>query len=183
MKTAWKEWNPGIANNGQTLGEVLQTLPGNPPEDISKIVRLLENPQSPFALSGAITLERHDCMHILLGRGLLNQDEAFVIGYTMGTASKLKSYEAFLFKTISARLYPRQYRFSSKHLKVYDMAMALAKTNPVKDLHLFAFEEHHTTTLGELRGMLGIDLSELRALFKKEQSLIPHSKASKRLLI
>jgi hypothetical protein len=39
-------------------------------------------------------LEGHDCMHVILGRGLLNQDEAFVIGFTMGSARKITEQHA-----------------------------------------------------------------------------------------
>ena len=53
-------------------------------EDISWLVWLIENPKSPFHLHGAVTLRDHDHIHVLLGRGQANDDEAFVIGFTMG---------------------------------------------------------------------------------------------------
>ena len=85
---AWREWIPWLENDDLTLREVYETLPGAGPEEIDQIVRLLENPASPYALPGASSLRVHDCIHILIGRGLLNHDEAFVIGYTMGTAKE-----------------------------------------------------------------------------------------------
>ena len=123
-KIAWNEWKPGLDNQDQTLGEVLETLPGANPEEIGLLVRLLENPKSPLALTGAVTLLRHDCIHILLGRGLLPQDEAFVIGFTMGTAKEdLSPLEVFVFKKIARYLYPTNYRLSDKNLVAYNLAL------------------------------------------------------------
>ena len=82
--TEQARWHPGIANDGLTLRQVYRTLPGSTAAEIDPLVRLFENPASPLAFRGAITLERHDCVHVLLGRGLLGQDEAFVLGFTMG---------------------------------------------------------------------------------------------------
>lgn len=45
---------------------------------------LLENPDSPLPFAGKIDLYRHDCLHLLLERGLSVEDEAFVVGFTMG---------------------------------------------------------------------------------------------------
>lgn len=69
----YSDWNPGIENGNDTLISVLNTLPGSESIDISWYVKIIENPRSPFSLPGAICLESHDCIHALLGRGLLNQ--------------------------------------------------------------------------------------------------------------
>jgi len=82
--TGWKDWNPMLNNGEKKLGTVLKTMPSNEQQDISSVVKLFENPSSPIALPGAINLERHDCIHVILGRGLLPQDEAFVIGFYHG---------------------------------------------------------------------------------------------------
>src|SRR6056297_825277 len=85
----WDEWNPGLDTDDMTLRAVLDTLPAAAAEDVPEIIRKYENPESPDALPGAIALARHDCIHVLLGRGLHVQDEAFVIGATMGAASDI----------------------------------------------------------------------------------------------
>ncbi len=179
--TSWKDWNPGLDNHDQTLGEVLETLPGADPEDISFLVRLIENPKSPFALPGAVALHRHDCIHILLGRGLLNQDEAFVIGFTMGASKAMRRWHRFLFRNVSARFYPKPYRFGRRQLKVFDLGLEAGRTWGPDKLHEFPFEEHHDTTLGELREQLGIDVEKLKHIYAKEQSMLPQTKASERL--
>ena len=56
-------------------------------EDIPFIIKLVENPKYDVGLfAGYVDLFTHDCIHVLLGRGLLIKDEAFVIGYTMGSS-------------------------------------------------------------------------------------------------
>ena len=60
-------------------------------KDISWLVWLIENPKSPFHLHGAATLHDHDHIHVLLKRGQDNDDEAFVIGFTMGNDDRTKS--------------------------------------------------------------------------------------------
>jgi hypothetical protein len=89
-------------------------------EDISWLVWLIENPKSPFHLHGAVTLHDHDHIHVLLGRGQANDDEAFVIGFTMGNDDRTKSWESKLFKFISCWLYSKSERFTKKQLKIFD---------------------------------------------------------------
>lgn len=68
------------------------SLPGN--DQIHSLsVWMVENPESPFALAGAIDLYDHDCVHCVLDRGLLLPDEAFVIGYTMGNDSTFSKWD------------------------------------------------------------------------------------------
>ena len=81
----WDEWSPGLDTDVMTLREVLQTMPASDATSVPEIIKKYENPESPHALPGAISLARHDCIHVLLGRGLHVQDEAFIIGATMGT--------------------------------------------------------------------------------------------------
>ena len=95
-KLLWSEWSPGLDNDDLTLEYVLETMPGVDAVEIPLIIRLFENPSSMIAFPGAISLERHDAMHVLLGRGLMIQDEAFVIGYTMGSHKKLKDWQKLL---------------------------------------------------------------------------------------
>ena len=68
-------------------------------EDVPLIIKLVENPKYKTSqiFSGAVDLFTHDCIHVLLGRGLLPKDEAFVIGYTMGSAKKMTRWRRNLF--------------------------------------------------------------------------------------
>lgn len=180
-KISYKDWNPGLGNGEKTLAEVKKTLPANSPDDISKIVKLLENPKSPVALKGAVTLERHDAIHIVLGRGLLPQDEAFVIGFTMGTSKNIKKWEEFLFKGVSMYLYPKIYRFNRTHMKAYDLGLAYGKKCKVKKIYEFPFENCNHMKLDELRKIVGVDVNELKSIFAKEKELLPDTRCSNRI--
>jgi len=89
-------------------------------KNISWLVRLIENPKSPFHLHGASTLHDHDHIHVLLRRGQANDDEAFVIGFTMGNDDRIKLWEAKLYKFISRWLYPKAEQFTKNQLKIFD---------------------------------------------------------------
>jgi hypothetical protein len=178
---AWRHWSPGLDNHELTLGEVYRTLPGFPPEAINFIVRLFENPASPVAFPGAATLEAHDCLHILLGRGLLAQDEAFVIGFSMGTAKRIWSSEVWLFKQIARRLYPDIYKLSARDLKAFDIGFGYGAKHGLRNIAHAPFQAHWDMKLGALRRLLGIDVPALRAAYRLEQRLIPDSIESRRL--
>ena len=181
-KIAWNEWKPGLDNQDQTLGEVLETLPGANPEEIGLLVRLLENPKSPLALTGAVTLLRHDCIHILLGRGLLPQDEAFVIGFTMGTAKEdLSPLEVFVFKKIARYLYPTNYRLSDKNLVAYNLGIKAGRQCKAFKIYQHPLEEWKEKKLQFIRNILGIDVEYLKSIYIRERELLPETKASKRL--
>jgi len=89
-------------------------------KNISWLVWLIENPKSPFHLHGSATLHDHDHIHVLLRRGQTNDDEAFVIGFTMGNDDRIKSWEVKLFKFISRWFYPEAERFTKNQIKIFD---------------------------------------------------------------
>lgn len=182
-KISWKDWMPGLRNDQMTLGQVLDTLPGNPPGDIHWLVRLLENPKSRFHLSGAASLFDHDCIHIILGRGLLPQDEAFVIGFTMGCARDIQGWEKVLFKFIAGYFYPKIYRFNKKQLLAYDIGFRCAQGSICTDIHNFNFAGHKDLRLGDLRAILGINRPMLEMAYDAERRMIPSSKESQRLTL
>jgi hypothetical protein len=180
-KLKWFQWNPGLDNGHRTLGEVLESLPAAAPSDIPLIIRLFENPSSKIAFPGAITLARHDAIHVLLGRGLSNQDEAFVIGFTMGAASDIKDWQMRLFRFIATRLYPAPYRWNDREIMAYDLAFAKARGSAARDLEHFPFERFLDMPVDELRRRLGIDAQKLYATYRFEKILLPDTPASRRL--
>jgi hypothetical protein len=177
----FREWNPGLSNGDQTLAQVYATLPGDQPDEMDLMVKLIENPRSPYAITGAISLQDHDCVHILVGRGLLRQDEAFVIGFTMGTAGdRISKDEVRLFKMISSNLYADIYRFRPSDLVAFDIGVACGR-KARRPVYEFEFMQHLDRSLGELRAMLGVDGHALRRAFAREQRRIPGTRASVRL--
>jgi hypothetical protein len=93
------------------------------PEQVPFLVRLVENPKLDLPLldvfHGATDLPTHDYIHLVLGRGLLAKDEAFVIGFTMGATDQVGRGEEFLYGVFAKYLYPRQYRFTDEDLRVF----------------------------------------------------------------
>ena len=181
MTLSWKDWSPGFDNDAMTLEEAQNTLPGNEPDEIHFIIRLFENPSSPIAFKGAITLERHDLVHILLGRGLLPQDEAFVIGFTMGTSKKISTLESWLFQTITKHLYPPPYNFNDNHLQIFRLGLDMGNASHTKSIYDIPLEEYKHQTLAEIRSNIGIDMKALKTAYRLEKELLPDTRESKRL--
>ena len=177
---SYREWNPGLDNGILTLHEVLETLPGNDTTDISLFVKLIENPRSPFSLPGAISLEAHDCVHALVGRGLLNQDEAFVIGYTMGNASNLKHWQIGLYKYYAMYIFPKIYRFGERELIAFDLGVTFGRTRRTKDIHKEDLVALKNKKMSALRAQYDINLDLLRHMRYIEGSIFK-TKASRRL--
>ena len=180
----WDEWSPGLDTDDMTLAEVLATMPAANADEVPEIIKKYENPESPDALPGAISLARHDCIHVLLGRGLHVQDEAFIIGATMGAASDITNEFVDTFIHVSTELYPKHWRFEQEHIASYRLGVGFAVDNMAnKDLHLIPMEEEpwQSMTVREARKKLGIVKEELRAYFRKAELLVPGTRASRRL--
>jgi len=180
----WDEWNPGLDTDDMTLAEVLATMPAANAEDVPEIIVQYENPKSPDALPGAITLARHDCLHVLLGRGLHVQDEAFVIGVTMGSASDITTEIVDFFIDVSTTQYPEHWRFKEEHIASFRLGLGFAIDSlNNKDLHLIPLEEEpwQSMTVREARKNLEIEKEELRAYFRQASLLVPGTPATRRL--
>lgn len=178
---AWSRWNPGLDNADLTLREVLATLPAAPPTAIPWIVRLFENPRGWLRLHGAVDLAHHDRIHVLLGRGLLGQDEAFVIGFTMGSTKRLSRLEQAFFKVVVSRLYPEPYRISWSTLAAYDFGAEAGRSLGVRNMHRAVGDDLLDRPLGPTRRELGIDVRRLREFYARERAALPDTAASRRL--
>jgi len=128
-------------------------------KNISWLVWLIENPKSSFHLHGASTLHDHDHIHVLLRRGQANDDEAFVIGFTMGNDDRTKLWEAKLFKFISRWFYPKSERFTKKQLKIFNSGFKYGRSK----LNLYQrigeidwSKKDKNTSLNEFRKSFGV---------------------------
>ena len=101
--------------------------------EVPWLIWLIENPKSPIHLHGASALNDHDYVHIILDKGQANDDEAFVIGFTMGNDDRTKEWEVKLFKFISSKLYPKKERFTQEQLKIFDKGFKYGRSK----LHLY----------------------------------------------
>lgn len=180
----WQDWVPSLDQGDLTLRDIYDSMPKHESGDIDELVRIFENPTSPYAFPGAVDLFRHDCIHIVLGRGLLMQDEAFVIGYTMGTAKELISWEqAQCFKMVASVAYKNPYTFRRSDLIAFDIGFSLGIVDPCEHIYEFPFKDHLDTPVDQLRELLGIDKRYLWSTYRTESLQIPNTKESQRLPI
>lgn len=177
----WWEWFPGLDNDDRTLREVLSELPAAPAAAIPWIVRLFENPAGWLRLHGAVNLRNHDMIHVLLGRGLLDQDEAFVLGFTMGSTRAVSTLEKAFFKFAVSRLYPEPYRISLRTLAAYDLGFEAGTEFGVRNLHLVLRDDMLDRPLGDTRRDLQLDTRRLRRFYAREREALPGTLASLRL--
>lgn len=150
----WRQWRPAL-NADKTLGEALATMPRDPPSKVPWQIRLFENPESRFAMPGAISLYRHDCLHALLCTSFYSECEAWTIGFTMGTDDNLRPWQIRVFKWWS-RTYPGAYKFDRNDRANFDVGLEYGKRSPVRFLQGFPFEQYEGTNMNELRRMLGM---------------------------
>lgn len=146
----------------ESLEKVYSNLTGDRQQDIPFWVWLVENPHSYLALPGAISLQKHDYLHILLCCDRSSSEEAFIIGFTMGNDRRTRSWHLIIYKLISRYFYPKKYRFSSDDLQVFDWGVECGRNLATKNLNQFNFEDCLEQSIAQLRKLLRIDLNELK---------------------
>lgn len=152
-------------NANQRLETVYQQMSIDNQSDIPLIVRLFENPSSPIALPGKINLHDHDCLHILLGLGLTPQDEAFILGFTMGNDDRTKRWHIQFFKFLAQYIYPRKYQFNRHELNIFDLGFEYGQRLSYRNLNQVKFIWFYNLTIKEIRNMFGIDRQDYIGIF------------------
>ncbi len=175
-----------ITDKNPTLSEALQEFSIDRPEEIPWIIRLLENPQSPIALPGKISLYNHDCLHILLDRKVTSSDEAFVIGFTMGNDPNTKPWHLKVFKFFSLYLYPHPYRFTYQDFYHFGLGFKYGRSKRAR-FNQINFAQYKNVKIALLRQVLGIDESSLLKIklienANKHQYLMNFNKKKKQQL-
>lgn len=179
----WGMWYPGLRNPNVSMQSMLDTLPGVEEVGIPKEVQFFEDPTSTIALPGAVSLIWHDAIHILLGRGLLDQDEAFVVGFTMGNASSFRNEDAVLLRNAFSHSYPEPFRVHGKKLLAFDLGIEAGRTIGIPDIAEHGGCFSNSATLREWRDHFGIMEESLRAFYVRESMMIPKTLESARLPI
>jgi hypothetical protein len=155
-------------------------------DEIPLMVQLVENPKFQIPgirlFHGAVDLDRHDYIHIVLGRGLLDKDEAFTIGFTMGSTNKVTTAEENFYSLISRYLYPKVYQFDKAAVEVFKNAVRLGYISSCLPLDEFDFAPYLDLPLSEVREQLGLEKALLLAYYEIEKARYPAAKDSQRLL-
>ncbi|MGD2113396.1 MAG: hypothetical protein PVI50_08425 [Gammaproteobacteria bacterium] len=184
----YADWHIPLSQGDLTLQQGLDSLTavGARQQEIPLIVRLLENPRYHLPgvtlFHGAVDLEQHDRIHILLGRGLLTADEAFTIGFTMGSTKRVHCPEAWLFGVLARRAYPPPYRFDAAAVRIFHDAVRLGGISVCQALDRIDFPRVTDLPLREIRRQVGLEEDLLLACYRIEQTRYPQSRASRRLL-
>jgi hypothetical protein len=180
-----EEWHiPLFSKRQWTLNDALASMSSFKLESksIPLIIRLAENPKYDIGLfSGTMTLNEHDCSHLLLGRGVQIKDEAFVIGFVMGSTKKMKRWRRNLYLFCSKYLFPEGYKFKEEERFVFNMAI-MAGERCSCDLSTVDFKKHGNLKLPVLRDKIGIDRALLKCCYEIEKKCFPNSPESQRLL-
>jgi len=184
----YADWHIPLLRSELTLREGLDSLAaiGARQQDIPLIVRLLENPKYRLPgmtlFHGAVDLEAHDRIHILLGRGLLTADEAFTIGFTMGSTKRVRRSEEWLFGLLARYVYPMPYTFDDTAVRIFNDAVRLGGISGCRALNQVDYDRYLDRTLRVIRRELGLETDLLAAYYRIEKERYPDSVASLRLL-
>lgn len=133
-------------------------------EEVPLIIRIVENPKwfTSKLFTGAVSLFTHDCIHALLGRGLLPKDEAFVIGYTMGSGKQMARWRRNSFMFCAKYLYPNGYKFEEEERFIFNLGVVAGSRCSV-DL-----------TTVDFKKMLDMRISEIRKDLQISHEIIKH---------
>lgn len=177
-------WHHPLSGDDDLLHNVLDEMLDFKlsPEDVPLVIRMVENPKyrTSKIFTGAVSLFTHDCIHVLLGRGLLLKDEAFVIGYTMGSSKQMKRWRRNLFMFICKCLYPKSYKFGEEERYVFYSGVMAGSKCPT-DLSTVNFGKVADYKIQGIREKLGVDKELLKCYYCVEERLFPDSAESQRL--
>lgn len=169
---ASEAWHPKLSSSRRKLSSVLKDMEAFKllQENIPLIIKLVENPayKTSRLFGGAVDLFTHDCVHVMLGRGLRLKDEAFVIGYTMGSTKNMKRWKRNLFMFVSKYFYPKGYKFGEEERFVFNMGVKAGSLCPT-DLSQINFKKYSNKQIGTIRKELKIDVDFLKIYYSLEK--------------
>ena len=180
-----QEWHIPFQQDGVTLRAALATVPVSEGE-IPLMIRLQRDPDLSFlgqlVFRAGLTRQQHDSIHILLGRGFLPMDQAFVLGFTIGCSKKAVMPEHRLHGEVGRHFCKTLPLFGETEGTVFKEGIKLAYMSFCAPLENFDFSPWQDKTLRELREAVGVEPDLLLAYYAVEKHRYPHSIASQRLL-
>lgn len=180
-------WHIPFHEDGISLRAALSTMPSPViPEEMPLMLRLHRDPNLSFlgqlVSRAGLDQHQHDCIHLLLGRGLLPMDQAFVLGFTIGCSTKSSIPEHRLQGEVGRHFYKNVSLFDEAESAVFREGIKLAYLCCCVPLENFDFTPWYDQTLLQLRKATGIDPELVMAYYAIEKHRYPHSLASQRLL-
>lgn len=177
----WFDWNPSVFEDSVSIADILNTMPPAPIGGIPSIIKVLENPTSPYQLCGSTDLKVHDIIHVLLGRGLLQQDEAFVIGYSMGNAANATALDRMIFLQMATTKYPAPFTFMEVDATVFNIAFDFGLAASQKNINNLDVEELSRMQIGSARKKFNLQKDRLISFYNREVLAVGSTKVSKRI--
>lgn len=158
--------------------------------EVPLIVQIVENPKydnfltrcfcDPFP--GRVDLLQHDYIHLILGRWMLMKDEAFVVGFTMGSNNNMFTWRLILYSFVARFLYKKPWKFDKQDIRVFWDAANTWWVSNTKSLSKVDFNKYLDLPLKEIRKILGIEEDLLKAVYKIHAKRYPDDIASQRVI-
>ena len=151
-------------------------------------IELVENPKysifkrNIIFIPGAVSSWLHDAIHLALGRGFLPQDEAFVIGYTMGSTKQYGHLAKILYKLASTKIYPKKYRFTEREINILNYAANVGKELSPVNVADLKYSDIQDWSIKDLRDHIVGDWEALLASYRLEFMLYGDNKAIRRII-
>ncbi len=186
---SWREWCVTLDHEDITARDVLASMEALSNTDIETplIVQLIENPKFDIPgielFNGSVDITAHDFIHALLGRGLLPKDEAFVIGFTMGSTNRVTTLEQRMYSLVSKYFYPGPYKFDDADLVVFKKAAHLGYVSNCMALNQVDYESLLDLPLKEARQKVGIEVDLIKAYYRMEEQMYPDCVECQRLFL
>lgn len=178
-------WHVPLHLESMTLEAALASVPTETVE-VPLMLRLQRDPDLSFlgqlVFREGLDQYQHNCIHILLGRGLMPMDQAFVLGFTIASSKKGSLPEHKLNAEIGRHFYRNVPLFGETESAVFKEGIKLAYMSFCAPLEEFDFRPWSDRSLRELREAIGVETDLLLAYFAVEKYRYPHSPASQRLL-
>ena len=151
-------------------------------------IELVENPKysifkrNLIFIPGAASSWLHDAIHLALGRGFLPQDEAFVIGYTMGSTRQYGHLAKIIYKIVSTKIYPEKYRFTEREINILNYAANIGKETSSVSIADLEYSDIQNWTIKGLRDHIVNDWEALLAAYRLEFMLYGDNLAIRRII-
>lgn len=148
----------------RSLGQKVIAIQRTNQKPIPKIIKFIENPESEFSLPGKCSLYNHDCLHVILHQGLNLSGEAYVVGFCMGSDLDPNWIHLFVFNIFSRYLYPKEYRFCSKHFVNFWAGFDYARSLTERNINRLSFQVLAEYEVEDIRSLLEIEPQELEKI-------------------
>ena len=111
------------------------------------------------------------------------KDEAFVLGFTMGSSNRVTTTEERLFSFMTKYVYPKDYRFTDEDLHIFKDAVRLGFVSDCQSLAKVDYKKYLDWPLQKIREDIGIEVDLLKAYYAIEARRYPHIKECNRNLV